>query len=252
MNDKHLRWIIGLLLLFIAVPIRNIVAEGAPPSNGARIGARPGRTPLVAATEPQSIVPVTPSATPASVPSEVSTPASSKPVLTVGEPTNCRSGPGTSHDIIVTYQPGKVLEIAGRDESGKFWLVRSPESPTGSCWMWGEFVAVAGSHSTLPIVAGPPTPSLLPPRAPSLYRYEYFCNSIENTFRFSLIWEDRADNEAGYRIYRDGQAIADLPAGSTSFGELIPMPATRTADYFVQAYNAYGAAEGSGVRLVCE
>jgi len=62
----------------------------------------------------------------------------STPMLTVREATNCRSGPGTDYEIVFTYTAGTKLEIAGRYEPENFWLVKSAESPTGLCWMWGE------------------------------------------------------------------------------------------------------------------
>jgi hypothetical protein len=57
-----------------------------------------------------------------------------------------------------------------------------------------------------------------------------------------MIWEDRAGNEAGYRILRDGVLVAELPAGSTNYAESIIMPASRSAEYSVQAYNETASA----------
>ena len=62
------------------------------------------------------------------------TPTYSLPILTVREPTNCRTGPGEAYEVVFTYLAGKQLEIAGRYDPGNFWLVKSSQSPTGTCW----------------------------------------------------------------------------------------------------------------------
>jgi hypothetical protein len=57
-----------------------------------------------------------------------------------------------------------------------------------------------------------------------------------------MIWEDRASSEQGYRIFRDGMLVAELPAGSTSYAETIIMPADGSAEYSVQVYDATASA----------
>jgi SH3-like domain-containing protein len=55
-------------------------------------------------------------------------------MLTVREQTNCRAGPGPDYEVIFTYLSGKKLEIVGRYDPDNYWLVKSAESPTGTCW----------------------------------------------------------------------------------------------------------------------
>jgi hypothetical protein len=55
----------------------------------------------------------------------------------------------------------------------------------------------------------------------------------------------------GYRIFRDGWLVAELPAGSTGYAETIGMPANRSAEYSVQAYNETGSASMQMKKLTC-
>lgn len=38
----------------------------------------------------------------------------------------------------------------------------------------------------------------------------------------SLSWNDNANNENGYRVYRDGVLVATLAANSTTYSEVAP------------------------------
>src|SRR3989304_1655800 len=77
-------------------------------------------------------------ASPNGSPTATITPTYSVPMLTVQAQTNCRTGPGEDYEVIFTYLSGKKLEIASRYVHGNFWLVKSTESPAGTCWLWGE------------------------------------------------------------------------------------------------------------------
>src|SRR5918995_3727300 len=84
------------------------------------------------------------------------TPTYSVPMLTVQESTYCRTGPGEEYEVIFTYLNGKELEIVGRYDPGNFWLVKSNESPNGTCWLWGGFVEVTGSYWAVASITPPP------------------------------------------------------------------------------------------------
>ena len=100
---------------------------------------------------------VTQTVTSVGSPTTSTTPTYSVPMLTVRESTNCRTGPGEEYEVLFTYLTGKELEIVGRYDAGNFWLVKSNESPTGTCWLFGEFVDVTGSFEAVPSVTAPPT-----------------------------------------------------------------------------------------------
>jgi hypothetical protein len=55
-----------------------------------------------------------------------------------------------------------------------------------------------------------------------------------------LTWNDAANNESGYRVYRGGQQIADLGSGATSYSDNPPYGGPYS--YSVEAYNSAGKA----------
>lgn len=74
-----------------------------------------------------------------------------------------------------------------------------------------------------------------PLSAPGNLTYLYDCTS---GVVITLAWKDKADGEDGYRIYRDGVKLTDLPSGSTTYSDIAPAPGTYT--YTVAAFNAGG------------
>jgi hypothetical protein len=177
------------------------------------------------------------------------TPTFSVPMLTVREQTNCRTGPGEEYEIIFTYLTGKELEIAGRYDPGNFWLVKSNESPTGTCWLFGGFVEVTGSYWAAPSVTPPPTATLAPPRQPGVEKWEFFCNN--GTLNFTVNWADNASNETGYRIFRNGEQIAELPANSTMFTDAFAISVDQSVEYYVQVFASSGTSNTSIMRMRC-
>lgn len=189
-----------------------------------------------------------PSAT-ATVATRTITPTFSTPQLTVLESTNCREGPGQDYQVVFTYLPNKTLTILGRYDPTNYWLVKSDESQTGQCWLWGEYVEVSGSYWAVPSVTPPATATLAPPLAPSIQRWEYFCSLGQMTI--TIEWTDKATNETGYRVLRDGQSVAELPANSSSYSEAIAMEAGDSAEYYLQVYGPGGTTNMSVGKLTC-
>lgn len=161
--------------------------------------------------------------------------ADSAPRLTVREATNCRTGPGTEYDIVVTYPAGTQLEIAGRDDPANFWLVKSAESPTGLCWMWDASVDVTGNPEAVPgVTTLPPTAAGEPSEVLIVDQWQYSCDS--GTLTFTLSWRDRAEDESGYRVFRNGALLAELPAGSTAYADTFAMATAERVEYYLQAF----------------
>ena len=167
------------------------------------------------------------------------TPTYAVPMLTVRESTNCRTGPGEEYDVILTYLTGRELEIVGRYDTGNFWLVKSSESPTGTCWLWGEFVEVTGSYWAVSSVTPPATSTSAPPPAAVLIEWNYYCSG--GTINFSVTWRDNAQNEQGYRILRNGEQIAELPADSTTYADSYNPPVDQSVEYYIQVYGPTGS-----------
>ncbi|MBN2117552.1 MAG: SH3 domain-containing protein [Anaerolineales bacterium] len=180
-----------------------------------------------------------------------SAPVLTAPTLTVQEATNCRAGPGTDYDIIVTYPAGTKLEIAGRYDPGNFWLVKSAESPTGTCWMWGEYVEVTGSYSGLPSVTPPPTSTTGPSSSGTLFveKWEFSCSG--GTLTFTMNWNDQASDETGYRIFRNGEQLIELPANSTTYTDSLNVSAGEITEYYLQIFGPSGTIDSSVMRAQC-
>ncbi len=170
-------------------------------------------------------------------------------MLTVREATNCRTGPGEAYDIVFTYPAGTKLEIAGRYEPGNFWLVKSDKSQAGVCWMWGEFVDVSGNYLAVSNVTPPPTVVSAPSQLLIVDKWEYSCNS--GTLTFTLNWKDRATDEAGYRIFRNGELLAELPANSTMYTDTFNVSAGESVEYYLQAFGLGWTMNSSVMRTSC-
>jgi hypothetical protein len=177
------------------------------------------------------------------------TPTFSTPMLTVLQQTNCREGPGQDYEVVFTYLEKKKLQILGRYDPTNYWLVKSVESRTGSCWLWGEYVEVSGSYWVVPSVTPPPTATPAPPQAPSLQNWEFSCAVGQMTI--TIEWTDRATDETGYRILRDGESVAELPPDSTSYTETIPLLSGESAQYYIQVFSPGGTANTLVGRLTC-
>ncbi len=179
------------------------------------------------------------------------TPTFSTPMLTVREQTNCRKGPGQDYEVVFTYLPNKKLEILGRYDPGNFWLVKSSESPSGQCWLWGEYVDVTGSYWVVPSVTPPATVTKAPPAAPSVQNWRFDCSTATGEMTVTILWTDRAVDESGYRILRDEEAVAQLPANSTQYTETILLSSGESATYYIEVYNSAGSVRSTPIKLTC-
>lgn len=255
MNSK-LKVSLPALVLILATLACNMPFEQIPPPGEVQTAAALTVqaaiiTPSVASTISPSPIPRTPTLTRTTPPGETTTitPTYSVPILTVRESTNCRTGPGESYDVVITYLDGKELEIVGRYDPGNFWLVKSNESPTGTCWLWGEFAEVSGSFWAVSSVTPPPTATARPPRAPGILSWEFFCS--DGNLTFTVTWADNANNEEGYRIFRNGQALVELPANSTTYTDSYDISPDESVEYYLQVYGPSGTANSSIMRMRC-
>jgi len=188
--------------------------------------------------------------TPTVGPTGTITPTYSIPRLKILEQTNCRAGPGQDYDVLFTYLPNVSLEIMGRYEPGNFWLVKSDESVTGECWLWGQYAEATGSYWVVPSVTPPPTATIPPPKAPVVL-WDYFCSYVNNQINVELKWTDVANNESGYRVFRNGGLVAELPANSSTFSETIALVAGEKSTYQIEVYNPTGSTRSSPVSFTC-
>ena len=187
------------------------------------------------------------------IPLPTITPTYSVPMLIVTDNTNCRSGPGQSFDIETTLVTGTSAEIIGKHPTDNYWVVK-PEGMNEPCWLWGEYVTVTGSYWVVPEMTLSPTASTQSAAQPIYLLYEFNCslNAVNSDIAVFLSWNDEADAELGYRVYRDNTLVADLPANSTVYAETIAADATQTISYSVSAYNADGELGRDTVSFSCQ
>ena len=252
--NHRLRISLPSLILLMAIlacnmPLEQISPPGEVQTAAALTVQAVMMTPSLSGTKSPSPTPETPSPTSSPVQTITVTPTYSVPMLTVSESTNCRTGPGQDYEIIFTYLSGKKLEIVGRYDPANFWLVKSNESPTGTCWLWGEYVELTGSYWVVSSVTPPPTSTSAPPRAPSIQRWEFYCSG--GTLTFTVDWKDHAINEAGYRIFRNGEQLVELPADSTTYTDAFNLPADQSVEYYLQVYGPSGSINSPVMRMRC-
>ncbi|HKJ38037.1 MAG TPA: SH3 domain-containing protein [Anaerolineales bacterium] len=206
-------------------------------------------TPLASATIQAPLLPDTP--TPTFSPTGTITPTYSVPILSVLEQTNCREGPGQDYEVVFTYLPKKKLEILGRYDPNNYWLVKSSDSLSGECWLWGEYVEVTGSYWAVSSVTPPPTKTPAPPAAPSIQKWDFFCNSVTGEMNTTIQWTDNANNEIGYRVIRDNTIISELPANSSTYTETILLSSGESVTYFIEVHNVTGSVRSTPINLTC-
>ena len=255
MNKNHKLKLTGVILIFVLLGC-SMLGETPQPSDAA-IQTSAAQTLKVILT-PSITGTIKPASSPSTnTPAGTTTPTSavtqtltySIPMLTVREQTNCRAGPGQDYEVLFTYLPGKELEIVGQYDPDNYWLVKSAESPTGTCWLWGEYVDLTGSYAAVSSVNPPPTSTKAPPQAPSIVEWEFNCGG--GTLTFTVTWTDRGIDETGYRVFRDGEAVAELAANSTSYIDTFAFTSGENVDYYLQVYSPYGSANSSVMRMMC-
>lgn len=247
------------LLLLLAVLACTLPVEQYPPPDEIQTAAALTLQAMLtpSATPPSSPAASTMTASPDATPTNPEgdpgtatiTPTYSVPMVRVLEATNCRTGPGEEYEVVVTYLNGKELEIVGRYDPGNFWLVKAEDSSTGTCWLWGQFVEVTGSYWTVASVTPPPTATGAPPPAPIILEWNFFCEA--GRLNFTVTWRDNAADETGYRVFRNGQGIVELPPNTTTYTDLYDVTGDQSVEYYIQVFSPSGTANTSIMRMRC-
>lgn len=75
----------------------------------------------------------------------------------VNAPTNCRAGPSLAYDKVWALEVNNIADVIGRNETGNYWLIRNPNRPAETCWIWGRYATLIGDTNTvLPVYTPPP------------------------------------------------------------------------------------------------
>ncbi len=232
---------IGLVLLLgMIVSSCNLPGTGAPDPQVA----------TAAALTVQAAIDAPPNSEPLASPTagglKESTPTYSKPMASVGDVTNCRTGPGVNYERVTQILPADSVEIVGFFPPN-YWIV---STSAGNCWVSGEFTTPVGSYTSLPTVTAPPTPQGGAPDNVSLQKWDISCDYVKNEASVTIIWSDK-ENESGYRVIRNGELVAELPENSTTFQETISLLAGQSVGYNVIAFNTIGSNSSSLITLTC-
>jgi uncharacterized protein YraI len=171
----------------------------------------------------------------------------STPVITVLDPTNCRTGPGTNYERVTQITAGQQIEIVGSHPPG-YWIV---STNAGLCWVSAEFATPMGSFQGVPTVTAPATPEGSAPSGIGFQQWEIFCNFQTDQADIMIRWSDKSSDEAGFRVYRNGTAVAEVPANTTQFNETITLLSGQTVGYRVESFNEVGTASTSTTSLAC-
>lgn len=178
------------------------------------------------------------------------TPTYTKPMVSVGEVVNCRTGPGVNYERVTQILPAVSVDIIGFYPPN-YWIV---STEAGNCWLSGEFTTPVGSYTTVPTVTAPPT-STSKSEAPEAATFAkngwtFFCYNSGQA-DITLSWIDKATNETGYRILRNDEVVADLPANTTYFAETINLLSGQSVGYQIQGYNVSGEANSAVATITC-
>jgi hypothetical protein len=182
------------------------------------------------------------------------TPTPIPPTLSILKEVPCRAGPGDPYDLIVNLQAEQTVEIVGKAEA--FWIVKPPAGK--ECWVPNEQVSIVGEVSALPIVAPPSTPIPVPPASPAhVWLLSKKC-SVDHSVKpiiyvneFRLTWADMSNNEDGFRVYRDGDLVAEVSANVNNVSDIVSRRNPRSYSYYVSAYNEVGESKSDTMVLSC-
>jgi hypothetical protein len=236
--------VLGLAVIMgIILSSCNMPSAGAPDPQVATAAALTVQAAIDASSSTQ---PPLASPTSGSVMKITETPTYSKPMVSVGDVTNCRTGPGVNYERVTQILPETPVEIIGF-YSPNYWVV---STSAGNCWVSGEFATPSGSYAAVPTVTAPATPQGESPDSISLQKWNIACDYVNNEANVTIQWTDK-DGETGYRIIRNNEQIAELAANSTEFREKITLLAGQSVGYSVIVFNAAGSNNSKTITLSC-
>jgi len=171
--------------------------------------------------------------------------------LTVSDNVNCRAGAGVNFERLTVVPEGSSVPILARSEGTNWWLVDPPDA-TSACWVSGDYGTTSGNVGGIPAATAAPSTSSGAPARPSNFNYSYGCvGSAPQTVTTVITWTDSANNETGYRLYRYGVLIAELPANSTQYVDTTEIAAGDGITYGIEAFNDSGASSQRTFTFTC-
>ena len=237
---KLLPFLIGLLALALA-------ACSMPGSQSSTTGpsVQDAAATMVAATF-QALTAQAP-ATPLVAPLPQATSAG-KPSLFINmDNATCRAGPGPDFKVIANLPAGTSVELAGQDTADSYWIALDPISHS-QCWISVMDATPSGDYQALPQMK-PPAVTVTVPGKPTRGSWNFACDNT--TLTTILGWNPPSGQVNGYRIYRKGSQIADVPFTQTSYTDKVPFTYGSNMDYEVAAYNEAGVSQQATWNFHC-
>ena len=246
MNNKNvLPKLIGLGLIVLTIAS----ACTAAATTAAPVNLQASSTPQTQNTPTLEVASSTPAATatvaPSPVPTSTSTPAPTEtgaPTATGGSaqgaqiiPTlnaYCRKGPALGYYAITFLQKGIPYDVSGRDAYDSWWQVQAQGNVV--CWVGNANVTTQGAVDQVSIVPVPPLPD-----TPAVFVASSTCYTALKSMSVALNWS-AVDHVTGYRIYRNGVALAELGPSVTSYGD--NAASNLNLAYELEAFNDLGVA----------
>lgn len=146
-----------------------LAREGANSGVPAAVALAPTATPLPAPTDtpvPPTDTPTPePTATPTDTPEPTATPTETplaQPQAVAGSAINVRGGPGTAFAVVGQLQPGRPVDILGRNADRTWWQVLLGNGNEG--WVAASVVDVSGPLDTVAVTANIPAAPTQAPR----------------------------------------------------------------------------------------
>jgi len=236
---SHTQILITLLVLALTLSACTPQATAVPPTD----------TPQPAPT----VIPLPPTATPL------------PPMLMVGGDVPCYAGPGPSYDTLATLVIGAKVEVLSKDSTGEYWIVQSPAG-NGQCWTESRYATIIGSSEEIPVLAADavPTQVLEPPDELKNLHSKVTCTTIRATgssnhgqasgklsVTVTLNWPDVL-TETGYRIYKDGLLLTELPANTLEYVDYFEISKGSSTNiiYKVEVFNQDGVSSSPEVDVL--
>ncbi|HNN13690.1 MAG TPA: hypothetical protein PKL78_09040 [Anaerolineales bacterium] len=190
---------------------------------------------------------------PEATPTITQTPTPSIPTVTVSKNTNCRTGPGKSYEITDSLVVGQSAQVVGKNTATNYWIIKRL-SGSGECWLWGEYATVSGDVSGLKEYAIPATPTPTIPKPVTNLSDNKICffDGVNYQLGGFITWQDKSDNEDGFKIFFNGNPHGNAPADATTFAipSIFLVPGG-SVSMGVQAYNSAGKAPLKEITITC-
>lgn len=126
--------------------------------------------------------------------------------------------------------------------------------PAASPTMPPPSITLTPSISPTPTTSPTPTEKSSLPAKPGLQNYDFFCawNGVNTDLTITIKWSDKANNESGYRIYRNGTVLIELSENTTTYSDALEVNSGETVSYGIEAYNTTGGSPQATLSATCD